>query len=160
MVLRDSGEQAALPADDVQGCASADSLGPGPSRLGSRCACAQPSAGTCTCLESAVRSDTPPEHRAPSHDSPFLCPPCHHLHHILGPHRHRWALVRAQRTQPRVRKASRPPFPADASLSPSWAHPLTLGSQLATLQFMPSQRRPYMTSSRSLHLGWGSQETG
>ncbi|EDL88264.1 ATPase, H+ transporting, V0 subunit E isoform 2, isoform CRA_b [Rattus norvegicus] len=50
--------------------------------------------------ESSVRSGTPSEHRAPSHDSPFLCPSCHHLHHILGPHRHRWALVRAQRTQP------------------------------------------------------------
>lgn len=78
--------------------------------------------------ESSVRSGTPSEHRAPSHDSPFLCPSCHHLHHILGPHRHRWALVRAQRTQPWVRKANRPRFPADASLSPSWVRPFTLGT--------------------------------
>ncbi|CAO2603546.1 hypothetical protein LEMLEM_LOCUS11696 [Lemmus lemmus] len=51
--------------------------------------------------ESAVRPSIPPEHRASSHDSTLLCPPSHHLYHVLGPHRHRWALVRAQRTQPR-----------------------------------------------------------
>lgn len=51
-------------------------------------------------------------------------------------------------------------IPCRRFLSPSWAHPLTLGPQLATLQFMPSQKRPCMTSSRSLHPGWGSQEAG
>lgn len=160
MVLRDRGEQAATPSGRSSGMRERrfawSRAFPAGIPLRMRTA-------LCRDLhllrESAVRSDTPLEHRAPSHDSSFLCPPCHHLHHILGPHRHRWALVRAQRTQPRVRKASRPRFPEDTSLSPSWAHPLTLGLQLATLQFMPSQRPPYMTSFRSLHLGWGSQET-
>lgn len=56
-----------------------------------------------------------PGHPASGHDGALLRPPGSHLHHVLGPHRHRRALVRAQRTQPRVRMARGPGLPVDPS---------------------------------------------
>lgn len=56
-----------------------------------------------------------PGRPASGHDGTLLRPPGHHLHHVLGPHRHRRALVRAERTQPRVRMACGPGLPADPS---------------------------------------------
>lgn len=111
---------------------------PSPLRDASACACvdrAQPSAlpwetwFCCAC--SALTTRLGPARRgasasqtaawpvlpSPRHDCALLCPPGHHLHHVLGPHRHRWALVRAERTQPWVRyaRAREPGLPADPS---------------------------------------------
>lgn len=80
----------------------------------SRCACSVPTARPAPRAAEHLRLGPAarPGHRAPGHDGALLRPPGHHLHHVLGPHRHRRALVRAERTQPRVRDARGPGLPA------------------------------------------------
>uniref|UniRef100_A0A9L0JC47 V-type proton ATPase subunit e 2 n=1 Tax=Equus asinus TaxID=9793 RepID=A0A9L0JC47_EQUAS len=92
-------------------------VGPGRARswaARSRCACSVPTARPAPRAAEHLRLGPAarPGHRAPGHDGALLRPPGHHLHHVLGPHRHRRALVRAERTQPRVRDARGPGHPA------------------------------------------------
>ena len=82
-----------------------------------------------TGTQRSIRISDP--HPAPGHDGAFLRPPGRHLHHVLGPHRHRGALVRAQRTEPRVRIARGP-----ASLGT----PLLLGPPLLRREAAAVQR--------------------
>lgn len=56
-----------------------------------------------------------PGYPAPRHDGALLRAPGHHLYHVLGPHRHRRALVRAEGTQPRVRDTRAAGLPADTA---------------------------------------------
>lgn len=85
----------------------------------------------------AVQPCTRPGCPAPGHDGALLRPPGHHLHHVLGPHRHRRALVRAERTEPRVRMARGPGRPADPS--PAAAGAASTGPRPARTAFSSGQ---------------------
>ena len=93
-----------------------------------------------TGTQRSIRSSHP--HPAPGHDGALLRPPGRHLHHVLGPHRHRRALVRAQRTQPRVRIARGPAYPG----TPLRLGPLLLPREAAAMQraLVPAHGAPVL----------------
>ncbi|VTJ83751.1 Hypothetical predicted protein [Marmota monax] len=91
----------------VRGSCPEESLDP---HLGSLCACSLPAVcsqlpatrcpdqrSVCLVSPASISAWASRAH----YDDALLCPPNHHLHHILGSHRPRRTLVRAEGTQPR-----------------------------------------------------------